>query len=107
MPAYMFDPPSGWMYGFPRPVPQEILESPEALATYLSESGYPFHMISLALRHSRTWLLPVTEEGEAISVSPKQPKTAERLVLTHRVTIKAERKGGKSIEDEEEMGNGS
>ena len=51
----MFDPPSGWMYGFPKPIPLNIIGNDEALTQLLIDAGYPSRDIPLALRHSRYW----------------------------------------------------
>ena len=51
----MFDPPEGWRYGFPRPIPRECLESDEAFRKYLVECGYPDSMMDLAFKYSRYW----------------------------------------------------
>ena len=36
----MIDPPQGWKYGFPKPIPQEVL-SHEKTLKWLVEQGYP------------------------------------------------------------------
>jgi len=36
----MIDPPSGWRYGFPKEIPQSVLDSGKVLK-WLSENGYP------------------------------------------------------------------
>lgn len=51
----IIDPPSGWMYGFPKPVPQEALKSSEALKTWLLEQGYPKKDVEFAVKSSRYW----------------------------------------------------
>jgi hypothetical protein len=53
----MIDPPSGWLYGFPKPVHEEfhILGSDFDLAKWLIDEGYPEEDIALALKHSRYW----------------------------------------------------
>lgn len=36
------DPPSGWRYGFPRPVPKEVMGvGGDAFTNWLVECGYP------------------------------------------------------------------
>jgi len=41
-PIIFIDPPSGWMYGFPKPAPENLRElSIERLNTWLVENGYP------------------------------------------------------------------
>ena len=34
----MIDPPSGWLYGFPKPLPDP---KPESMIEWLVENGYP------------------------------------------------------------------
>lgn len=51
----IIDPPSGWMYGFPKPVPREALKSIEALKAWLLEQGYPKKDVEFAVKHSRYW----------------------------------------------------
>lgn len=46
----IFDPPSGWQYGFPAALPTGM--SYEKL---LKEKGYPENMMELAMKHSRSW----------------------------------------------------
>jgi len=36
----MCDPPSGWMYGFPKEIPEHVL-SERSTARWLVEQGYP------------------------------------------------------------------
>lgn len=33
----MIDPPSGWLYGFPKPIPEDI----KNVKKWLTENGYP------------------------------------------------------------------
>ena len=57
----MFDPPSGWMYGFPVKLKtvsdfvdwEKEIPSKEKLAELLKEHGYPEKDIPFALKHSR------------------------------------------------------
>lgn len=53
------DPPSGWKYGFPLPLPsgKDYLE-------LLREQGYPEKDLDLALKHSRYWEKGDEEIGE-------------------------------------------
>ena len=52
--ALVIDPPSGWKYGFPKILPQEIVGS-KNLSKWLIENGYPEDDVKLALKHSRYW----------------------------------------------------
>jgi len=49
----MIDPPSGWKYGFPKPLPEEV----ENVKEWLLEQGYPQREIDLCGKHFhyRTW----------------------------------------------------
>lgn len=37
----MVDPPSGWKYGFPRPMPAELRQDGVSVIPWLLENGYP------------------------------------------------------------------
>lgn len=50
----IIDPPSGWKYGFPKEIPEDIV-TPEELKKWLIEVGYPEKSIELALNYSRYW----------------------------------------------------
>jgi hypothetical protein len=50
------DPPSGWMYGFPRPLDQSV-----PFRSFLKQHGYPESLMTLAEKYSRYW----TEENES------------------------------------------
>jgi len=40
--AILIDPPSGWQHGFPKPLPQHLIQSSdEELSAWLLEQGYP------------------------------------------------------------------
>lgn len=49
------DPPSGWQYGFPKPIPADILGDDEKFADWLFMQGYPADQIEFALKYSRYW----------------------------------------------------
>lgn len=51
----IIDPPSGWRYGFPKILPQELVGNTEALSKWLVSNGYPKEDIELALQYSRYW----------------------------------------------------
>ena len=53
----VIDPPEGWMYGFPRAVPEEILEDDKLLKGWLVSHGYPEEKLELAMKHSRYWYM--------------------------------------------------
>lgn len=46
----IIDPPSGWMYGFPK-----VLDRSIPFREFLEKSGYPAIDFELAERHSRYW----------------------------------------------------
>lgn len=54
----IIDPPEGWKYGFPKPIPNEIND----LSEWLFGEGYPMDLIPLAIKHSRYWEEDVPEE---------------------------------------------
>lgn len=51
----IIDPPGGWKYGFPKPIPSQILHHEPSFISWLKEQGYPEKDIPLALKHSRYW----------------------------------------------------
>jgi hypothetical protein len=57
----MIDPPSGWMYGFPKPIPNDQLDRVHA---WLVENGYPQNEIDARGDHfySRYWEKEIEEE---------------------------------------------
>jgi hypothetical protein len=54
----IIDPPSGWMHGFPKVVPGDLIHDSEKLSTWLVTNGYPEEDIDLALKYSRYWERP-------------------------------------------------
>jgi hypothetical protein len=53
----MVDPPSGWLYGFPKPIPPQYGTTfPDIdLRGFLLDSGYPPHEVDFAVRYMRFW----------------------------------------------------
>jgi hypothetical protein len=49
------DPPSGWRYGFPKPLPDSV-NTKEEIKDWLIKEGYPEKDIPLAMKHSRYWI---------------------------------------------------
>lgn len=45
------DPPSGWRYGFPKEIPEDV----ENLRQWFLDNGYPEKHVDLALEYSRWW----------------------------------------------------
>lgn len=53
----MVDPPSGWRYGFPKPMPEDLKSEQERVQWFLN-NGYPQHLIDGGmLGHCRTWYI--------------------------------------------------
>ena len=44
MPKKMIDPPGGWLYGFPKELPEEVQDLD--INTWLLEQGYPANEIA-------------------------------------------------------------
>jgi hypothetical protein len=59
----MIDPPRGWLYDFPKPVPAGYIKNESLMRIWLSTEGYPGSDIDLALKHSRYWEADVDNEG--------------------------------------------
>jgi len=52
----IYDPPSGWKYGFPKKVPKSILEGKNGeFRQWLLDEGYPEKDIDFALKYGRRW----------------------------------------------------
>ena len=51
----IIDPPSGWMYGFPKPIPKICLNSNIKMQKFLVENGYPDCLLDSAMKYSRYW----------------------------------------------------
>lgn len=51
----MIDPPCGWQYGFPKPIPDGYLKNETLMRVWLEGEGYPSSLVDLALTHSRYW----------------------------------------------------
>lgn len=56
----MIDPPSGWRYGFPKPVPDDVKDT----IKWLVEQGYPQHEIDRCGNHfyCRQWYEETEDE---------------------------------------------
>ena len=59
----IIDPPDGWRWGFPKPIPQGYLKNESLLRIWLTENGYPDNMVVTALNHSRYWESSVDNDG--------------------------------------------
>lgn len=53
MSRHIIDPPSGWLYGFPKELPEG-----KDYRELLLESGYPENDIEFAMTYSRSWTEP-------------------------------------------------
>ena len=64
----MIDPPSGWKFGFPKPVPDP---TPENMLEWLVEQGYPQKLIDSYGEHfyCRHWETELKEEIPSVLVS--------------------------------------
>jgi hypothetical protein len=51
----MIDPPSGWKYGFPKELPDDVKDFKQ----WLIDNGYPESEVDFAMKHCRMW-----ESGE-------------------------------------------
>ncbi len=53
----MIDPPAGWRYGFPKPIPEEVTDTTQ----WLLNNGYPQEEIDRYAEHffCRYWFEPV------------------------------------------------
>jgi hypothetical protein len=51
----IMDPPEGWRYGFPKPVPDGYIKNESLMRLWLQHQGYPCDQIDIALKHSRYW----------------------------------------------------
>jgi hypothetical protein len=59
----MVDPPSGWRYGFPKPMPEDLNSEQERVQWFL-DNGYPQSLIDDGmLKYVRTWFI---DDKEAI-----------------------------------------
>jgi len=47
----MIDPPSGWKYGFPKVIPEDMTD----LRQWFIDSGYPESEVDFAMKHCRQW----------------------------------------------------
>lgn len=57
----MIDPPSGWMFGFPKPIPKAAA-SPPHLEDWMIENGYPEALIlDGMLQYCRFWTKEVDD----------------------------------------------
>lgn len=52
------DPPSGWAYGFPKPLPDDVTD----LEKWLIEQGYPEEDAEFGARYCRYWIEEVGED---------------------------------------------
>lgn len=54
---YFIDPPSGWRFGFPKPVPDDVQD----LRQWLIDEGYPEKDVDFALENSRHFYAEVDD----------------------------------------------
>jgi hypothetical protein len=51
----IYDPPSGWKYGFPKPIPEPVQNGKKDFKQWILDQGYPEKDIDLALKYGRYW----------------------------------------------------
>lgn len=60
--VHMVDPPSGWKYGFPKPVPNPV---PDSMIDWMVSEGYPKDKTHSASFYSNHFYVDIKElEGE-------------------------------------------
>jgi hypothetical protein len=47
----MIDPPSGWKYGFPKELPENVQD----IRQWFIDNGYPEKDVDFAMKHCRQW----------------------------------------------------
>ena len=62
MKVKMIDPPKGWLYGFPKEIPEDIDNTTE----WLIDNGYPEHDVDWAAQHMRWWPVGEGDEDETM-----------------------------------------
>jgi hypothetical protein len=62
----IYDPPSGWMYGFPK---QYMPLDGESFVETLVRDGYPIKDAEWAQHHTRFWGQPIENKEDIISDS--------------------------------------
>lgn len=55
MKKLIVDPPEGWKYGFPKPIPEDIIKTRQSFEAWLIEQGYPIDELGFAVKYSRYW----------------------------------------------------
>jgi|688.fasta_scaffold00313_85 hypothetical protein len=46
------DPPSGWLYGFPKELPDDIKD----VRQWLIDNGYPENLVDFGMQHLKFWV---------------------------------------------------
>ena len=64
MKVLMIDPPSGWQYGFPKPIPNGYIKSEMLMRIWFQSLGYPEKDIDMALKYSRYWEQEIDDGDE-------------------------------------------
>ena len=49
------DPPSGWKYGFPKSIPEDVEIGERTFKQWLIDEGYPEKDIEFAIKYCRQW----------------------------------------------------
>lgn len=61
----VYDPPKGWAYGFPKEVPEEVLNTPKgsgAFRQWILDEGYPEEDVDFAMKYGRSWYEETEDE---------------------------------------------
>ena len=53
----MVDPPSGWKYGFPKELPENVVD----FRQWLIDNGYPESEVDFGMKYCRQWKQKVEE----------------------------------------------
>ena len=79
----MIDPPSGWMYGFPKPIPEDVKNVRE----WLVEQGYPREVMLKYgdYFHYRCW---IEEKDNADQVPDVGNKVSDHFVDVNKMILK-------------------
>ena len=54
------DPPSGWKYGFPKELPEDIKDIKD-FRKWLIKNGYPESEVDFGIKYCRSWYQEVEE----------------------------------------------
>jgi len=80
----MVDPPSGWKYGFPKPLPKGV-----DYREWLLEQGYPEADIELAMKYSKCWEETVCDRATCkyTPITYKYTPIKENLIFCSPIVV--------------------